>query len=526
MILRKPYAILIKNFRRIHILLSIMIFYLLYKTSSINTFLSKYILNPSTLVDPSITNSLNHITIYIVPIFIILGSILIFVLLSVKKKPITFYLFNIVTFIASLVIYTYVGSILTTLEIRLVDIRDLKLAQDFIRSLLVIQTISALITIIRATGFNVKKFDFSRELKELEIEDSDREEFEVNIEIEEGKFKRNWNRFKRYTRYVFLENKWFLFVFSLIFTSCIILFLILNVTVFNKVYKKGEYVTASDLMFKVNEIYITNLDYKGREISNQYSYVVANISIRNIMPKKFSLEPSKFYLKIGNHFFYPKEEFSKYLFDFGTVYKKTELKSEFKDYSFIFEIPKGFSKSKKIFTYLDSNDKVYKLPTKMNNIDKVNVNINQKLNDVVSLEKTPFLSSKIHIKNVKIQDMFQAKYSFCLDQKCIDSYEYILPDYKDNYDKGIIKIEGSLELDSKANMTDIYDIYTFIKSFGRLKYTVDGTEKEIYLNYNQIKPSKFKDSATYIEVPIEVINAEKITLILYIRGNSYQYSIK
>ena len=162
----------------------------------------------------------------------------------------------------------------------------------------------------------------------------------------------------------------------------------------------------------------------------------------------------------------------------------------------------------------------------MNNIDKVNVNINQKLNDVVSLEKTPFLSSKIHIKNVKIQDMFQAKYSFCLDQKCIDSYEYILPDYKDNYDKGIIKIEGSLELDSKANMTDIYDIYTFIKSFGRLKYTVDGTEKEIYLNYNQIKPSKFKDSATYIEVPIEVINAEKITLILYIRGNSYQYSIK
>lgn len=527
MILRKPYAILIKNFRRIHILMSLMILYLLYKTSNISSFFGKYILDASKLVDPSITSTLNSIWIYIIPIFVIVISIIIITLLSVKKKPITFYFFNIITCIVSLVVYTYVGSILIKLEVNLVDIRDLKLAHDFTRSLLFLQGISVLVTIARATGFNVRKFDFNRDLAELQIEETDREEFEVNLEVEEGKFKRDWNRFKRYTKYVFLENRFLLGIVFIFVIGLTVLFIILNATVFNKVYKKGNFVSASDLIFKVNEIYITDLNHRGKQISDKYSYIVANVDMRNIMATNFELESSKFYFQIQDHYFYPSEKFNKYLFDFGDIYKKKNINSEFENYSFVFEIPKGFKDDKKVFGYMDSTGKKYKLSTKFVDVDKQNENKEYKLGEKVVFDNTPLSKTELILQKVEVNDMFRSDYSFCVNDKCNSSYEYILPEYTDNYDKGILKIEGNLLLDKTVNSTYVYNLYTFIKNFGKLKYSVDGVEKEIFLSYNQIKPTKTKsDTVIYMEIPLEVTRADHLTLLLYIRGHIYQYSVK
>ena len=45
MILRKPYAFLIKNFKIIHLILSIRMIYVVYKMSNIANFISDYINN-------------------------------------------------------------------------------------------------------------------------------------------------------------------------------------------------------------------------------------------------------------------------------------------------------------------------------------------------------------------------------------------------------------------------------------------------------------------------------------------------
>ena len=52
--------------------------------------------------------------------------------------------------------------------------------------------ISIVMYAFRATGFDIKKFDFAKDLEELDIETKDNEEFEVNLELETDKYQRKF----------------------------------------------------------------------------------------------------------------------------------------------------------------------------------------------------------------------------------------------------------------------------------------------------------------------------------------------
>ena len=69
MILRKPYALLIKNFKLIHIILSLMMIYLFYKTNAILSFLGEYIGSSQIKISSDVLYSLFD------PIFIVLVAV-------------------------------------------------------------------------------------------------------------------------------------------------------------------------------------------------------------------------------------------------------------------------------------------------------------------------------------------------------------------------------------------------------------------------------------------------------------------
>ena len=62
------------------------------------------------------------------------------------------------------------------------------------------QTVSVVFYLIRATGFDIKKFDFVRDLKYLDITEEDSEEIEVSLEFEGNVFQRNIRRILRNTK--------------------------------------------------------------------------------------------------------------------------------------------------------------------------------------------------------------------------------------------------------------------------------------------------------------------------------------
>ena len=104
MILKKPYAFFIKMFKPIHIFLGVLIGYLIYLENSILSFLNNYIYSTDNIVGENIKSSLVNNGLYIIPIIMMLASFIILSIMFKKKKPITFYFFNIFCFIVILVI--------------------------------------------------------------------------------------------------------------------------------------------------------------------------------------------------------------------------------------------------------------------------------------------------------------------------------------------------------------------------------------------------------------------------------------
>lgn len=115
MILRKPYAFLIKKFKLIHLILSILMFYLVYRFNTVYTFFKEY-------VNKDIHNRIlasDYITLFmfLVILFITIGLIIVYLLMRFKKKPKTLYLINIIGYFASFIILWYSLSVLKKIRI-------------------------------------------------------------------------------------------------------------------------------------------------------------------------------------------------------------------------------------------------------------------------------------------------------------------------------------------------------------------------------------------------------------------------
>lgn len=526
MILRKPYAILIKNFKLIHLIISVFLCYLVYKTSAISTFFTNYIVSPTVLIDPSKVHTLTHILIYILPFLVIIGSVVIMILMRFKKKPITFYFLTIIVSILSIIYYTYASSILTTLEINLVDVRTLKLCQDFSRTLLAIQFITTIITIVRATGFNIKKFNFSKDLEELDIEEKDREEFEVNVEVDADKYKRWFRRFKRYAKYIFIENKYLLLLGFVILAVGTGSFIYLNVTVFHKVYKIGDIVDTSDVSLIVKDVYTTEFDVKGIEEEN-YSYVLVPFTVSSLSTNAEKLETAKFYLSVAGRNFYHESKFNDSFYDLGKGYNNENLSSTASDFLFIFRIPTTFLKEKMYMVYNEGTKK-YTYKVKANKLDKEDTVKETKMANSMNLEDSILKKTSFKIDSYEIGSSFKEVYTYCPEPTdCALSGEYILPTYSGRENKVLLKIKGTYQKDEKVELEDLETLRDFVQKFGIIEYSDDKGIYRVSSPLSFVKPNKAKiENTYYIECPSSIEHANSIWISFYIRGKQYKYILK
>ena len=110
MVLRKPYAFLIKHFRLIHMIITIILTYLVFKSRSIYLFLNRVIEDSVNKYD-----AINYINygIYILVIILIGLWIVVYWLLKYKDKPRNVYIFSISEYIIIsvflLILYGYIS---------------------------------------------------------------------------------------------------------------------------------------------------------------------------------------------------------------------------------------------------------------------------------------------------------------------------------------------------------------------------------------------------------------------------------
>lgn len=354
MILRRPYAFLIKHFRLIHLILFALLAVITYNASTVLNFFKDYITVNGNM--EILSSNYINVFIYIAPIIIIGLSILIFYLMKYKDKPRLYYIILIIVSILCTGVYTYLYLNIRSLETTTVSARIIRLYRDIARSNFYVLFVMCIPTLIRGLGFDIKKFNFSKDLKELNLSEEDSAEVEVSIDVSSNGLKRTGRRTLRELKYYYVENKFFINIILGTLILILVMVFPFNKYVVNRNLKEGEVLGTSAFNIKVTDSYLTD----RKRISKDNSYVILKISVISKV-NKYSLDLDHFVLEGKNNKYVPSQKFYLYFNDIGTGYRNNILDTtSYKDYILVFNINNIDKDSNFIFRYVD-NDRGIKI---------------------------------------------------------------------------------------------------------------------------------------------------------------------
>ena len=490
MIVRKPFAFLIKHFKAIHLFLFGLLVYVCYKYNGIVSFLRNYISTGNGRYDA--VNYINY-----TPIYIILGAILVMIiiyyLMKYKDKPKKLYLFSIIGYIAVIILFIFLFNYLRTFSSSIIEQKTLRLYRDISLMGLIFQYIIIVIMLIRGLGFDIKKFNFSKDIQELNIDLTDNEEVELVMGFDTNKTKFKIRRFFREFRYFIRENILFTGL-SLIVIVIILWIIVANYTSKNKVYKENEYFGV-DFNMLVNGSYLTKEDSSSKKLS------VGNSSLLVVKFKISSnhsdvLNPDNFILSIYGKTYSPNNKYCSSLKDIGKCYNKIKLTKQEKEYIFVYLVDDNVL-NKKIYLKYDygyltnKNNSVIKVRLNPDNIDDEE-KTTKRINDTLGFYNSVIGDYKLKIEEYNIRDNYE-----------INADITLMPTSNNT----IIRLKVS-----EGN--DLIDNYAL------LKYTISGLE------YTSTMKKLYNDNDySYYEVN-NITYADSIKLVLNSRHNNYEYILK
>ncbi len=526
-ILKKPYAFLIKNFRIIHIILTFLIGYLIVRTYNLYSFFSRYVENVYSTLSDAIPSNYITIFMFLVSIIIITFSLAMYLLMHKKEKPkklyVTLSIYYILYFI-SLIIYFVLFKSFETSQI---SIRNAMIYRDVTLIVMAPQLILLILSLIRAVGFDIKKFNFSKDLKELDISEEDNEEFEFVLGVDSYKYFRSLRRRIREFKYYVLENK-FMFSILMSLTACIVLVLIvMNFTVYNRTYGKNQKINANNLTLEVNNSYLTNMSYDGTKIADNKYFMIVNINFTNSSGQSTVLDLANYVLEVKNKKIYPTLSRNNYFVDFGAGYAKEKIeKDSSANYILIYELDKQDVAKKYNLKVIDSVE--YKAGT-MNSKHK---NISLKPLEYVSIEETgnykigesiPMYDSilkntSLLINSFEFQKKYTYKYEACVSTGCRDVTDVVTADVDKS--KTLLILNGNLSLDKTSTFSqNLKTRLSFFDAFVQIRY-----DDKIGTVVNDT-PNSLKDKYI-LQVDENVSKASKVDLLITVRNKRYVLNLK
>lgn len=360
MILRRPYAFLIKYFRVIHLVLFGLFAYITYKANNILSFFKDYIDNNGNI--DIVSSEYISYFIFISIILIVAISIVIYFLMRYKKKPRLFYIILIGVGIVSCILFIYLYSNIRVLETSVLSGRSIRLFRDIDRIHFWGLFITCIPILIRGLGFDVKKFNFTKDLQELKLEEKDSEEVEVNIDLSSDGIKRTGRKITRELKYYYLENK---FIINIILGVVIVILIFMfpfNTFVVNRDLNEGEVLGTSGFNISVNESYVSDRN----RISRNNSYIILKVSIKG-KTNKYTLDLDEFVLSSKDNDYIPSLKYYYYFTDVGKGYRNNVLNTnEYEEYILIYNINSEDKDKKLTFNYLGSERDIKLNPKELN----------------------------------------------------------------------------------------------------------------------------------------------------------------
>ena len=539
MILRKPYAVFIKYFKLLHAIMAAFIAFILYGSFRIYNFFRLYSIDYRTVMgDFSVENYLSGFN-YLCAVVVLVLTIVMLSVMIYKQKPKSLYIYNFILYVLVIVLYLFVDSSFRNVNSVLLDIRTSKALRDFSLIALIFEVLSLILVVVRAIGFDIKRFDFGTDLQQLDISEKDSEEIEVAIEFDKDEIRRNLKGRIRNLKYVYFENKFIINMAFIIISLAISVFVYLNISAYSENYNEGKTFSASGATLNVKDSFILDSTVKGDKLVATEGDMAGAIVLVRFQVKGYrtnqTFNTGIATLNVEGLSYNQTVNHAVELYDLGTAYVNQKLTNEFKTYTLAYEIPSSFVSKKIVLKFNDSNSfvkgkigaKNILIRLKPTDLRKTGQTFEKKLNETISFEDSILGSSSLVINSFEINNKFKLNYKYCYGtDKCIDSYEYVTPKATGNYFKTLLKLSGKAVIDQNNNIADIRDLRGLLNNYGYINYLIGEKWQSKKIDSEVIKPKIAETNDYFIEVPYEVKDASSISLTLKIRNQSYKYALK
>ena len=532
MILKKPYAILIKNFKKIHLLLSVLLIFLAFQNTTLLKFFNEYIESGRySTVTSSLAKTYLNFPIFLATIVIVLISIVIFILMRQKKKPTIIYLLMIGFYLGLFIYYIQSYFLLDSLEFNPIDPRTIRALRDLCTIITYSQYVLTLAMLVRAVGFDIKKFNFGEDLSELQIDVSDNEEFELTVGVDPSKISRKVRKSRREFKYFLLENKFIIILMSGIVLFIVGIFMFFNYKFVNKVYSLNEPFNSNNFVIEVKKAQQTSLNQRGESIATlNKTYIVVSLNLTNLSKDANSIKTDDLSLEIENKAYKPIISLYDKFIDLGNGLNNQKLvQNQTGEYIIVFEIEKEYLNKDIILRYCYKSE--IKKGTVKQYFNKVKLPVSkEKSKEIIAKSSLaseldfkidPLYNSKLIIDYFAFNNKHTYEMLQCFEKQCFTEIRTLV---NQQTGKKILKLQTNYLSDKKIIIKEAENIQQILKNYGFLEYEVNS--KKYSLKLIDVTPKNIKGKDLFFQVPEGLENANSLKLIIQIRTKRYEYQLK
>lgn len=527
MVLKKPYGLMIKHFKLIHVLLLLLSAFVIWQVRPLVSFFNEFVANNYTA---SITTNMagTYINVLLYPaliiIFLLLGMLLI--LLHYKKKPSKIYSIALIYYIILFVGIIISAGLLTSLEEALWSTTSARMYRDISAIIVLPQYIFIPFWLIRSLGFNIKQFNFQSDLAELDLSQKDSEEIEINLGFETYKYQRMLRRFIREFKYYFTENKFLMIIIFILSLGVMIYLFFTNFEIYEEKVNIGQVFSISNLNVKVEDSIITDLNYNGNPLDKYY--LLLRVTISN--PSKedsYALEYNKFLIYSKDDYYRPVTKVANQFIDYGESYYGSKILPETtKTVVIPYEIDKNRRNDEYYLgVYKDTAKKKENYRNRIFKIDLTPVIIkenaivsNTTLNQEINFKNTYLNNTTLNIKEALVTSRYVYSYETCVKDKCTTYNDLITPSVKGNTSQTLLVLDYDFKLDNDTSFAKLNNkITAFADTFFRIRYTIGS---DSYVEEVSAIDSKLKDKLV-LQTNAKIASADKIDLLITIRNKTF-----
>ena len=530
MVFRKPFAFIIKHFKAFHVVMCLTSLFILYNTNQIRV-MARNLISSNVFVYPN-ADVFTKSPIFLISIIGLTAVGFVYWLFKARKKDLRYYSLVIAYYVGTIMGHIYLFDKLNDLSKVELTIDELGLIRDISTIILVASIPIFVISLIRSIGFNIKQFNFSKDIKELEITDKDSEEFEVLIGQNNYKYIRRIRKSIREIKYRILENLFYITIISIFVILVGAIFLGYNIYKNNHTVAKSEITTVNGIYYAINDTYITAKDQNGNILKPNYKYVIVNLSMKNMTKKAKAFDNSIFSLRAGRLVYRPIGYFQNTFKDLGLFLENgTDIPNdEFLTGIVIFEIPSSMNvQNFNLFIFKDYNsgeDEFFvnyeKFAARGLTLDEESKTVKVDLKNTFTQDIYKKNRVSFSIDNAYISDAYSEKYVICKTEKeCETKTKLIKPDNLANTTMLVIEYTGAL--DSEANYyKSIKNMDDFFNTFASVEYIVG---LETYTNKASILYSDLNGKA-FMVVDRKIMKASNIDVVFNFRNTNVSFKIK